>query len=127
MPKQQWDTIRKKCYKLAGNVCQVCGGRGPAHPVECHEIWHYDDTSHIQKLTGFISLCPACHEVKHIGLAQLRGNFRRAFEQLKKVNNWNDAQASGYINEAWKIWFQRSRYNWQVNIEYIEQYLSQEG
>lgn len=38
-------------------------------PVECHEVWDYDDDRKIQRLERRVALCPACHEVKHAGLA----------------------------------------------------------
>ena len=34
-----WDEIRTKCYVAAGWKCEVCGGKGPKWPVECHEVW----------------------------------------------------------------------------------------
>ena len=46
----QWDVLRKECYKNAGYKCEVCGGKGPKHPVECHEIWEYNDESFTQTL-----------------------------------------------------------------------------
>jgi len=60
--KEVWDIIRKKSYAKANYKCEVCGdvgtNQGVGHKVECHEIWHYDDDSHTQTLTGLISLCP---------------------------------------------------------------------
>ena len=37
--KSEWDVLRKACYKAAGYKCEVCSGKGPKHPVECHEMW----------------------------------------------------------------------------------------
>ena len=34
-----WDRLRKLTSNAAGGRCEVCGGRGPRWPVECHEIW----------------------------------------------------------------------------------------
>ena len=45
--KSTWDKLRKTTYQQAHYQCEVCGGRGKRHPVECHEIWHYDDLKHI--------------------------------------------------------------------------------
>jgi len=51
---KDWDTLRRESYHLASYKCEVCGGVGPRHPVECHEIWHYDDAYHVQRLDGLI-------------------------------------------------------------------------
>ena len=60
--KDEWDIIRRKSYKFANYKCQICGdsgiNQGYKHPVECHEIWEFDDKNKIQYLIGFISLCP---------------------------------------------------------------------
>jgi 5-methylcytosine-specific restriction endonuclease McrA len=77
--------LRKRTYRQANYRCQVCGGRGSKHPVECHEIWHYDDENKIQKLMGLIALCPSCHQVKHIGLAQIQGKGEEANRHLALI------------------------------------------
>ena len=47
----QWDTIRKQVYVKANYFCQICGSRGTKWPVECHEVWDYDDKKHIHERT----------------------------------------------------------------------------
>ena len=64
LPKSKWDKLRKATYKKANFVCEICGGVGRKWPVECHEIWHYDDENKVQRLDGLIALCPPCHQVK---------------------------------------------------------------
>src|SRR3712207_8436185 len=71
--REEWERLKKIVFGRAGHRCEVCGGRGPRWPVECHEVFAYDDERRVQKLTALVALCPACHEVKHIGLAGLRG------------------------------------------------------
>src|SRR4051794_19953715 len=39
--KSQWDFIRKSVYLKASNKCEICGGKGPKWPVECHEIFEF--------------------------------------------------------------------------------------
>lgn len=122
--QETWDRIRKKCYQDAHYKCEICGGVGPNHPVECHEIWDYDDANLIQKLVGFIALCPACHSVKHLGFTSTKGlsALEKAIEHLKKVNGWDNAHA--YLVEVWNKWMERSCYLWEVDISYIEEYLN---
>jgi len=88
--KEEWDKLRKKSYKKAGYKCEICGDKGTNlgynWPVECHEIWEYDDETHKQILKGLISLCPNCHKVKHVGLAEINNELHIVLNQLVKVN-----------------------------------------
>ncbi|MBW4641077.1 MAG: HNH endonuclease [Gloeocapsa sp. UFS-A4-WI-NPMV-4B04] len=120
--KQDWDNLRHYTYKQAGHRCEVCGGVGQQHPVECHEIWNYDDQQHIQTLTGLIALCPACHECKHIGLAQIKDRGEIALQHLAKVNKWSLEQAEEYASDCFKIWHRRSQFNWKLDISYLKQF-----
>ena len=120
LPKTQWDVLRRACYKKAGYVCEVCGGVGPTHPVECHEIWDYDDVQRIQTLTGLIALCPKCHQVKHIGYAQVMGKFNEARDHLMKVNNWRKKNTNQYIEDAFMTWAQRSGVKWGVDTSWVD-------
>ena len=120
--RSQWDLIRKKVYTEAYDACQICGGVGPKHAVECHEIWEYDDKKLIQKLVGMIALCPACHGVKHIGLAQVRGRGDQALMHLMKVNKLKKKDAEKYVEEAFKIWADRSSKQWQLDISVLKEY-----
>jgi hypothetical protein len=120
--RQQWDVIRKQIYSEAYDLCQICGGIGPRHPVECHEIWSYDDKKKLQKLEGMIALCPACHMVKHIGLAGIRGEGERALKHFMKVNKLTQKKASQYITQAFETWASRSKYPWTLDISYLKTY-----
>ncbi len=118
--KETWDRLRKQTYAKAGNRCEVCGGRGPKWPVECHEIWHYDDARQVQTLVGLIALCPACHEVKHIGLAQINGRYEQAQAHLARVNGWSADDVSAYLEGVWELWYRRSRHEWRLDLSWLE-------
>ena len=75
LPKEVWDRLRRAAYARAGGRCSICGKPGR---LEAHEVWSYDDKKHIQKLKNIIAVCPACHEVIHIGRTSLLGNEPRA-------------------------------------------------
>ena len=121
--KQEWDKIRKHCYALSGNRCEVCGGKGSKHPVECHEIWSYDDHNFIQKLEGLISLCPMCHKTKHVGLAQINGQLDMVAKHLAKVNGVKLRESYEYIDNSFKLWSDRSNFEWMIDITYLDNYL----
>lgn len=117
--QEEWDLIRRPCYRQANYRCEICGGVGSKWPVECHEKWNYDDTTHIQKLMGFIALCPACHQVKHIGLSQIRGLYDETRQHLANVNGIKVKKAEKYIRECFAVWERRSLETWTVDLSYI--------
>lgn len=116
---KMWDTLRKRTYRKAKYKCEVCYGKGPKWPVECHEIWHYDDATHIQTLNGLIALCPDCHSVKHMGFAHLQGRGDVARAHLAKTNEWSQSTASQYIGLVFKQWEARSQYTWDLNLDWL--------
>jgi hypothetical protein len=122
LTQTQWVIIKKSVYSEAWYVCQICGGVGPNHPVEAHEIWTYNDKSLIQKLEGMIALCPNCHMVKHIGLAQINNKFDLAVQHFMKVNACSEKEAIKYVHESFKIWKKRSSKKWTLDLSYLKKY-----
>ena len=111
-----WDRLRRRVAADAGQRCEICGGRGRRWPVECHEVWHYDDERHVQRLERLIALCPSCHEAKHAGLASKRGKLPAVIRHLARVNGWSEEDAGLYLEAAFEVWSQRSRYQWTLDI-----------
>jgi hypothetical protein len=120
----EWDIIRFISYEAAGNKCEICGGTGKEqgykHNVECHEIWEYDDENFMQKLVGLISLCPTCHQVKHIGRAIAIGKQTECFIQLAKVNKWTQKEIDDHIISSFELHKQRSKNKWDLDISLLE-------
>jgi hypothetical protein len=119
----EWDKLRKESYALANHKCEICGDNGKnqryKHPVECHEIWEYDDEKHIQKLIGLISLCPLCHLTKNIGRAMAIGNEKICYIQLIKVNKWSQEQVMKHIRAAFELNKERSKHQWTLDISLL--------
>lgn len=125
--KDKWDKIRFTSYRLADHKCEICGETGKeqgySHNVECHEIWEYDEENNLQKLSGFISLCPLCHKCKHIGLAEINDELDIVYKQLMKVNGMTGIEVEDYIEEEYHIWRERNKIAWYVDITYIDKFL----
>jgi hypothetical protein len=68
------------------------------------------------------ALCPACHEVKHIGLAGIRGRADLAREHLAQVNGWSSEVAERYIQKAFATWRSRSSRSWSLDISSLAAY-----
>ncbi|HEX8140997.1 MAG TPA: HNH endonuclease [Pyrinomonadaceae bacterium] len=115
-----WERLKRLTSVRAGNVCEICAGRGKKWPVECHEVFDYDDERHVQKLVRLVALCPSCHEVKHIGLAGARGNHGWAVAHLARVNGWSIADAELYVEASFELWHRRSCHQWQLDLSYLE-------
>jgi len=119
---KEWKALRDQVCNKANNVCEICGGFGPKHLTECHEIFEYDDKNHIQTLTGMISLCPPCHMVKHIGFAHSQGRYSEALFHFMKINDLKKRPAEEYIGEAFELWQERSQHQWITNLSYLINY-----
>lgn len=114
--------IRQRVYRRANHVCEVCGGQGSQHSVQCHEEWAYDDERNVQRLERFIALCPDCHLVKHIGRARNIGRGPWARAHLARINGWTRAEVQRYIDAAFTQWRERSDYNWTLDLDRLREY-----
>lgn len=120
---KDWNVLRFASYEKAGNKCEICKEigteQGYPHNLECHEIWEYDDDNKIQKLIGLVSLCPLCHQVKHIGRANAMGRQAAVFKQLEVVNNWGHKQVVEHVAEAFAEYQERSQHEWLLDLSLL--------
>lgn len=119
----EWDLIRFLAYAKANHVCEICGHtgleQGYKHKVECHEIWEYDDKNKIQRLAGLISLCPLCHQVKHVGRANAMGKQAEVFKQLEEVNGWCHKEVVEHIAACFEKYKERSKFQWKLDLSLL--------
>jgi len=115
-----WNKLKKNIAHKAKYRCAICGGHGDKWPVECHEIWQYDDQKYLQKLIGLIALCPACHAVKHLGHTNIIGKADEAINHLATINQWSHDEAVNYVNEQFQIWEERSKHNWELDLSWLK-------
>ena len=119
LPAEQWNRLRKAAYRRARYRCEICGERGPAHPVECHERWEYDDAARVQRLAGLQALCPGCHAVKHIDRSYAKGDEDAAMARLMRVNGWTREQAMAYLDLVSDIWHTRRQGEWRLDLDWL--------
>jgi len=122
LSRAEWDRLRRQVTINAANSCEICGRRGSRHAVECHEVWHYDDQAHVQRLVRLIALCPACHQVKHFGSTSMRGHSRAALAHLARVNHWSYQDAERYVARALEVWRRRSVHGWTLDLSALQAY-----
>lgn len=118
VPADTWRALSREVYRHANYKCEICGCQGPAHPVENHEVWRYENG--VQTLVRLIALCPACHLCKHPGFAEIKGRLEDVYEQLMRVNRWTRHQAHRHLEDAFAEWERRSQRTWKLDLSYLE-------
>ena len=73
-------------------------------------------------MVRMVALCPACHEVKHYGRAQVIGHGDAALAHLQRVNGWDAAEAEKYVATAFDMWDQRNLVAWTLDLSLLRSY-----
>ncbi len=121
-----FNRLKKSIFVRAGYRCEICSAtgfdQGHHHPVECHEVFEFDDAKGTQKMTKLMSLCPRCHAVKNIELTRAKSDaaFDTALELLASVNGWNKSQALTYYRHSVHVWNERSKRSWVLNLDLLD-------
>jgi hypothetical protein len=58
-----------------------------------------------------------------MGLSGRRGRSREALAHLSRVNDWDLEAADGYIQDCFKTWEERSRYQWELDLSWLQENL----
>jgi hypothetical protein len=117
-----WDALQRVTFAAAGNRCEICSGVGPTHPVECHEVWNYDDRMRLQTLTRLIALCPRCHRVKHLGFTLARARPDRVEEALAwlcHVNGVSPDIGLSHVRSVFAQYQARSQHTYQLDVGFL--------
>lgn len=119
MTRENWDTLRRSTYTTYNYHCGVCQVSNVQ--MQCHEIWQYDDEKHIQKLAGFIALCPMCHHCKHIGHAHILASegkldLEQVIEHFMRVNHRSREDYQSHKKAAFDLWRERNRSAWTTDL-----------
>jgi hypothetical protein len=67
-----------------------------------------------------IALCPDCHQVKHIGLAQVKGKYNEALKHLSRVNGITLDEADEIAEKAFDDWRRRSEMDWKLDLSALK-------
>ena len=121
----KWIKIKKELFEKEGRRCWICGAENVR--LEAHEFWEYDDKNHIQRLVAIHHLCGMCHKIKHIGFWCYTEDGRRQLEKegltrddliehFCKVNNCSRKEFEEHEKEAFRIWRERSKYEWKQDF-----------
>lgn len=121
----EWRKIKNEIFEREGHRCWICGKED--RRLEAHEFWEYDDKNHIQKLIAIHHLCDMCHRIKHIGFWCYTQNGRETLKKSRltkedlvahfcKVNNCSEEEFEDHEWKTFRIWKERSKYNWKQNF-----------
>lgn len=119
---RDWDRLRRRVYGRAGQRCEVCGAepdRDRDVRLEAHERWDFLEAPRVQKLIRLICLCNQCHEVTHVGFAQVQGTDQRALAHLMTVGGLSRRQAEEHVQRAFRTWEARSRATWTLDLSML--------
>lgn len=122
LSRRNWDAVRRFAYRRAGYRCECCGGVGPTHPVECHEVWAWDEAGLVQRLTGVIALCPTCHSVKHWGRTIATAMWPDNAEtnllgHIMRVNGWTYRETQAHKRDVFGWWAVASEFEWTLDVQ----------
>jgi len=120
--ESEWNRIRFVTGGLADFKCEICGERGTRHPVECHEVWVYNERKKTQTLLKFQCICPLCHITKHLGLSLILDSYERSVERFTELNNLTSTKAKKLIDQTFKQHKVRSRTKWKLDISLLSNY-----
>ncbi len=127
-----WNVIKQLSRDKAGDKCEIpgCGQTGHNQgfnwTTETHEVWEYDDKLHIQKLVGFVALCPYCHKCKHWGRTSTVESDKfvhKLIDHFKQINGISSLEMDHYIQQVFKQWHQRNEHAWTNENRYLYDYL----
>lgn len=118
---ERWHSIAACVKERSGNRCEVCLGRGRRYAVGCHTVFDYDQHAGVQKLTGFVALCPGCAEGRYIHLAEAKGRYEVAYKRLLMVNRWMPEEADRHIARARALYERRCEVAWAQDFGRVEE------
>lgn len=126
-----WKYISSRTRETSGFRCSVCGKDvGGVRESVCHELWCYDDVSHVQTLMGFQTVCQDCNSIKHFGhfrimLATGRisvGDYNRVIKHALKVNDCSEKVFFSVVDRVFSVWEKRSKVGWTQDLSLVDKY-----
>ena len=121
LTRQQWTNISKVVRNKTDGNCEICGRN--VKTLHAHETWEFDYITNMQKLIKIRAVCPMCHSTIHIGRSAILGKELPALKWYAKLNNISFEEAKSDENKALEIYEQRSKINWNIDIN--ENYIRQ--
>jgi len=114
-----WKQMRTDALEVAHHTCEICGDTPSpicGDPLNCHEVWVYDDKRGKATLESLRIQCSKCDAVVHMGRTVAHGGRDAAISQLCKINGLSTKQAEKLYVRAMATWAKRSKKKWQIAV-----------
>lgn len=114
LAKETWHRIRCDTFARDNHLCVICGQR---LPLECHEVFSYDDTTGIALLKKLESRCTDCHACNHLGRLRKQSpeEFKQALIRIGSINKMRPGEVILLVKEAFRLHKTRTR-PWEVRV-----------
>ena len=115
----KWDALRKEIIKTHDGKCDYCDSTENLH---CHEVWHYDMKTGVQRLDDIEVCCNMCHFVKHLGNAHRLANagqldIESVYDHFCKVNGCSRDILIEHTRNVANIKMRMERIEWSTDTE----------
>lgn len=117
--RNEWERLRADTLRRKGALCEVCGARSP---LECDEVWDYDDTARVARLAQLRIICRMCHRAKHYGRTRSvfdEQEVEAVIAHFCRVNGCDRAAFEAHQKQASELWWERTqpeRGTWSVDF-----------
>ena len=125
LPPRDWVRLRDELLVATRHCCQACGvSNGPERPVNCQEVWDYDDVPHIQRLERMVVLCLRCRRIRYLSRNSLDNPplDEGPLAHLAEVNGWDEDTTYRHLQEALALYDERDRYSWRTDLTALTTY-----
>ena len=112
---REWERIRRDVFREQGPDCRAC--LSTPKELECDEEWMYDDHRNCARLVGFRMLCKPCHAAKHFLRSEREGLGPDCLRHIARVNKWDKVTTLEHVQAEMRLWNERSRSKWTVEVE----------
>lgn len=122
LPKNKWRSLRESIIDEQGRKCEICGNS--TDNVFLHEVWHYDDHNHIQRLHELRLVCFMCNRIVHFGFTGVLyqqgkltdDQLQDVIQHFLNVNQCTEDDFDRHMHEQFDLWEERSRHQWTQNL-----------
>jgi|GEM_PF-970435 len=115
LAKKDWDQIRVACYIRSKNTCVICGWT--EENLDTHEVWDFDMESQTQRLRDVVSLCSACHGVKHMKNSERIGYGDNCKKHFMRVNECDEKTYTEHYVAGQILYDERGKVEkWKLDV-----------
>lgn len=123
---EPWKEIRDWIEQKNDGVCCVCGGVSQDHDekkttaTECHEVWHYNEQTKVQKLARLMPLCCRCHSIVHLSMHfKDKALTEKLLQDYAEINNVSLDQAYEDLDFAYRERKRRADFEYVLDLKLI--------